>query len=430
MYKDILAKIKSKISDFFVQESGIVAIMAGLLFVLLIGFAALAIDASIWYSDRRQLQLAADAGAVGGAMALATTGKSTININATTDINLNNCSGASNCTIVAINNPPTSGPNSANQRAVEVILSKPADMFLSGLLLGTAPTLEVRAVAGAQPSNNCVVALSATGIGINVKGGASITSSFCGIAANSTASNAINVVGGGSITTSNVRVVGGTSTAGGGTINSTGGITTGAAPVADPFASTPMPKPGACTGKNNQTFGSGTTSINPGTYCGGIKLNNAAILNMAPGIYYMVQSGPGPSAAGNLTVNSQAKINATGGVTIVMTTTGGSTNFGTVNIPAQATVKMTAPTTGPTAGILFFGDRNSSGLSEKFNGGVSQTLSGALYFPTNNVEYSGQSGGVGNPCFEIVANTITLTGGGKFGNGCVNTTLGLIKLLE
>lgn len=419
MQKNLFEKFKNKINKFFMQEQGAVAILSGLLIVVVIGFAALAIDASLWYSERRQLQFAADAGAAGGALALKTTGKSTINTYATNDIQLNGCTSGNNCTIVAINNPPTSGTTAGNTGAVEVILSQPAGLYLSGFFLGTSPTLQVRSVAGNQQTNNCVVALANSGIGVNVKGGGAVVSPNCGVYANSTSSKAVNVVGGGSITTNNVSAVGGTNTSGGGTINATGGITTGATPLADPYGSVAMPTFSGCTQTNFQ-LNNAVQTINPGVYCGGIKLVSTANLTMNPGVYFIDRGDFDASAQSNITAN---------GVTIVMTSSTGS-NFGTVTLNAGLTANMSAPTSGTTAGILFFGDRASSGKNEKFTGGATQVLSGVLYFPTNDVEYNGQSGVAGNPCFQIVSNTVTFTGGSLLGNGCAASSLGLTQLLE
>jgi Flp pilus assembly protein TadG len=416
---DIFEKFKNKLGQLFCKEEGAVAILAGLVMVVLIGFAALAIDASFWYSQKRQLQFAADAGAAGGAIALKTTGKSTINTYATNDINLNNCTSSNNCTIVAINNPPTSGPATGNTNAVEVILSKPASTFLSHLFL-TTPTLHVRAVAGNPPANNCIISLNTTGVGINVKGGGNVVSSNCGIASNSSASDSINVVGGGSISTNTVTTVGQTSTSGGGSINATSGITTGASPASDPYSNLQMPTFSGCTQNNYQLTGA-TATISPGVYCGGIKTTSSSTLTMNPGTYFIDQ--------GNFDISAQTTLTGTG-VTIIMTSSTGS-GYGSVTINGGATVNMSAPTTGSMAGILFFGDRNSSGNNEKLDGGSGQTLSGAVYFPTNNVDYSGQAGTTGNPCLQFIASTITFTGGAALGNGCQSTAgIGSTVFLE
>lgn len=428
MEKHLFAKFKSTLRNFFLHEKGVVAVLTGLVFVVVIGFAALALDASFWYSEKRELQFAADAGAAGGALALKSTGAVTFRDYARADIQANGCTDTNNCTVVAINNPPTSGPSAGNTGAVEVRLSKPASVFLSGFFLSDTPTINVRSVVGNLPSNNCIVALANSGIGVNVKGGGAVVSPNCGVYANSSDSKAINVVGGGSITTNNVTSHGGINTAGGGTI--VGSQATSAPITADPYAGVTMPTPSStCTATNKLV--SGNQTINPGTYCGGITLQSSAKLTMSPGVYFLVQSGTSPSKAGNFKAVASSVITANG-VTIVMTTKSGagSTNYGTVNFPAQVSTNMSAPTTGSTAGILFFGDRKSSGLTENFTGGGTQTLSGVLYFPTNNVNYAGQSGVTGNPCFQIVSSTVTFTGGSLLGNSCPSTGLGNTMFLE
>jgi hypothetical protein len=91
-----------------------------------------------------------------------------------------------------------------------------------------------------------------------------------------------------------------------------------------------------------------------------------------PGIYYLDQ--------GSFTVNGGATITGTG-VTLVFTSSTGS-NYATANINGGATVSLTAPTSGPLAGIAFYGDPNMpvgkvggsgtiSALSVSVTGGVS-----------------------------------------------------------
>lgn len=414
-------KLKSVWSNFFEEETGAIAILAGLLFVIVLGFSALVIDASFWYSERRQLQLAADAGAVGGAIAYKTTGKTSVTTYATNDIQSNNCTSGNNCTIVAINNPPTSGPNTGNSSAVEVILSKPGDVFLSQLFLPNAPILHARAVAGNKPSNYCIISLASSGMGVNVKGGANVTSPNCGVYSNSPADNSVNLVGNSLLSTSVVSTVGNINTSGGGTLATTQGTITGASAVPDPYASVVMPTFSGCA-KNNYKLNNSSDTINPGVFCGGINLISGANLTMNPGVYFM--------DGGDFSVSSQATINATG-VTIIMTSSTGS-GYGSVTISGGSTVNMSAMTTGPTAGILFFGDRKSSGLSEKFTGGSGQVLSGALYFPTNDINYNGNVGVSGNPCFQLVGYTTTFTGSSTLGNGCSlsSSNGGITQLLE
>lgn len=406
MQQNLFKPYMSKFKSFFVETHGAVAIIVGLVFVVLVGFAALAIDVGTWYSEKRQLQFAADAGAFGGAIALSTTGQSTINSYATNDIQLNGCTGGSGCTIVAINNPPASGPTAGNPQNVEVILSKQVDMFLGGFFLSKAPTVQVRAVAGNTQPGSCLVALGPTGIDINVKGGANVVSLQCGAYANSSANNAVNVVGNAVINTKQVSAVGNVSTSGGGTITATNGILTGVSPIADPYGGLSIPPFSGCAQSNFSLHG--TQTIGPGVYCGGISLTGQANLTMTPGTYFLDQGG--------FTMAGQSSVSGTG-VTIILTSSTGS-NIGSVSITGGGTISLSAPTSGNLAGILFFGDARSPGQTEKFAGGSGMTVSGAMYFPSDNIDFHGNSSQSGNPCFQMVAQTMTFTGGASLGNGC------------
>jgi len=393
---------------FFKQDKGSIAIIVGLLFVACIGFAALSIDVGIWYQSQRKLQLGADAGAIGGAIALSSKGPSTVIPEATYDINLNGCSAGNNCTIV-INNPPTSGPNTGNEKSVEVKLSRPADLYLAGLFLSTGPILHARAVAGQKDSKNCLTALGTSGIVVNVKGGGVLDANNCGVYSNSSASNSINVVGGGVINAEFVKTVGDVNTAGGGVINSETGITTGASPTTDPFTSLTVPTTSGCTETNYQ-LNSATATITPGTYCEGIKLVSSANLIMSPGTYVIKGSF---DASGQSTITGN-------GVTIILTSDS-SGKYGTINFNAGLNATLSAPTTigDPFQGVLFYGDRAApSNLDHKLVGGSGQLLSGVAYFPTTNLEYGGQTTQIGNPCFRIIALTVTLVGGAGLGTGC------------
>ena len=69
------------------------------------------------------------------------------------------------------------------------------------------------------------------------------------------------------------------------------------------------------------------------------------------------------------------------GVTIILTSST-SGNYATVTIDNGATVTLSAPTSGTTAGIVFFGDRRASATnSNNFGGGAAVNITGAVYFP-------------------------------------------------
>lgn len=412
MKKNLLKEIKRNFIKFFAQEQGTVAILTGLLFFIVIGFAALAIDSSFWYSDRRKLQFAADAGAVGGAIALRQTGKSTITTYATRDIQLNNpacTAGGSSCNIVAINNPPTTGLNVGNSQAVEVILSKPTTMFLAGFFLANTPTLQTRAVATAgTAAPNCFVTLGSAGL--SLVGGSKINALGCSVYSDSTISGA------------------GTSSITANTVNATGSISATLVPptvsnpnapaLPDPYSNLQVPSYSGCTQTN---YSGSPASIGPGVYCGGFSITGGTV-NMSPGTYII--------NGGSVSFNGHPTINGTG-VTFILTSSTGK-NYPSINDAGGTTFNLSSPTTGPFAGILFFEDRNAPSPSIKLAGDTFSGIGGTMYFPSGNVTFTGNSVGTGNSCIQVVANSITLKGGATLTNPatCGGGTIKPVQLVE
>ena len=105
------------------------------------------------------------------------------------------------------------------------------------------------------------------------------------------------------------------------------------------------------------------------------------------------------------------------GVTLVFTKKN-SNNWGTATVNGNATVTLTPPKSGPTAGIVVFGDRNIPlGTTFKFNGGASQYLAGAIYVPTGAITFAGGIG-ASNSCTQIIGNTVTFVGNSSLAVDC------------
>ena len=68
----------------------------------------------------------------------------------------------------------------------------------------------------------------------------------------------------------------------------------------------------------------------------------------------------------------------------------------------------------PTAtfpGVLFFQDpRAAASGVDKLNGGSTMNLGGAIYFPAQQVQFSGNDAAGGAKCTVIVARLVTFTG--------------------
>jgi hypothetical protein len=92
----------------------------------------------------------------------------------------------------------------------------------------------------------------------------------------------------------------------------------------------------------------------------------------------------------------------------------------TASINGGGTTNFTAPISGTYSGIAFFGDRAGDTISTStFNGGSNMTITGAVYFPTQSIAYSG--GSVSGPnCTQLVVDKITVTGNAYFSSTCQN----------
>ena len=88
-------------------------------------------------------------------------------------------------------------------------------------------------------------------------------------------------------------------------------------------------------------------------------------------------------AGGDFKVNSGAKVTGDG-VTIILTNKNGG-DFAQADLNGNATIQLTAPTSGPWAGVLFYQDRNapvSITNVNKINGDASSKFKGVMYFPS------------------------------------------------
>src|SRR4029077_4526233 len=145
----------------------------------------------------------------------------------------------------------------------------------------------------------------------------------------------------------------------------------------------------SATCKNNYSLGShNTDTINatgttPYVFSNGLSLGAQASLTLGPGVYIIDR--------GSFSVGAQATLTAPSGTTIILTSSTGS-NYATASINGGASVSVTAPTTGDTAGLAVFQDRNAptAGTSaNSFTGGGTQNIVGALYFPNQGVTFAG-----------------------------------------
>jgi len=396
------------------ERRGSVAILFALMFTVLLGFTALATEVGFVLLKQREMQTAASAAALGGATALSSGHPTaTVEANAIT-ASAGFAAGTSGgiVTTVTVNNPPKAGNHVGNASYVEVVILQPQSLAISGIFGIKAWQITARAVAIVGNSGgNCFLQLgSSSNPGIWLSGGATINAPLCGLAANSAQSEALYVEDGATLNATSITVSG-TVTNSNGTINSTKAAQTSQPATANPYAGVAVPTYSGCA-FNNYNSSTTTTLSASGTYCGGISLYGGTV-TMNPGVYIL--------NGGYFNVSASTILNGSG-VTIVLT--GDSpANVATMTISGGSKVTLSAPTTGATAGLAIF--QNPTALSsgvDSIQGGGQFNVTGAIYFPNQEVEYSNGSSTNSATCTQLIASIIFFDGGASFSNsGCAGT---------
>lgn len=399
---------------FWRSRRGSVAIQIALMLTLIIGMTALGTEITFLLYKHRQIQSAADSAALGAGTALATGHPADPVLEARAIAASLGFFHGVDATTVIVNRPPLTGAHIGDASALEVIVSQPQFLTMVSLFRDGLFSVGAHAVAMQGGTGNyCVLELTASNAtGVTISNGAVVNLTLCGMAVDSTGSAALSVTGGAILNAKSVSVSGNTSVTNGGKINATDGVKTYQPNVPDPYAGVARPSFSGCN-YNNKSLGhsSSTQYLSPGVYCNGLAMTNDAIVVMNPGVYFIDR--------GSFQVGGAVRLTGTG-VTIILTKST-SSNYATVSIGNGATVTLSAPTTGATAGLVFFGDRNGplSNTSD-FGGGASVNITGAIYFPTQTVTFTN---GISNPsgCTQLIAGKIQFSGGAQFKNNCAST---------
>lgn len=384
------------------DQSGSYVIVVALMMPVLVGTAGLGTEVVWWLYKHKDMQSAADSGAVSAA---------TAGINLATEADSVTASygysNGINNVAVMVNQPPSSGNYTSTPQAVEVIVRQSLPRLLSALFGSGPVVITARAVALPNPGTGCVLGLDPTASStVAVSGSNNLNLINCNLYSDSNAAPSLNVSGSAAVAANQVGVVG--SVSGASSITAKNGIKTGMRPVYDPYAKVTPTMPTYCD-YNNKIQVKGTATLNPGVYCGDITVDAGATLTLNPGIYYF--SGADFSVAGNATVRGS-------GVTLVFT--GSGNNWGTATISSNANVTLTAPTSGVTQGIVMYGDRRMPvGTAFSLEGGGTQNFGGAIDLPKAALKFSGGNG-TSTSCTQVIADTITFTGSSNLQVNCAS----------
>lgn len=400
------------------DRRGNALVIAGAALPMLVGAAGLATDTIQWTLWKRQLQRAADSAAIAGVYdrELASGGTTTVDGTVTHDLTLNlhtfyglktgnpNCSGR--CTIEF---PADSGVETDQ---VKVTLALQQRLPFSSMFLSTPPTITAVATAASIPAGGdaCIEALDTTSsTGVTFSGNAAVEMPDCDIFSNTAGTNSAIGRGSASVTANSVGGVGGIQQSNNFTVNS---YRPYSPPLPDPFSNvTPDPTDMHCTSSSlSDSTNWGTLAA--GTNCfSSLSVGSNKTVNIPSSF-----SGPIYINGGNATIRGNFSCSS---CTIVLTNSDpNSTTIGTMTTNAGANVNITAPTTGTYKGIAIMQDRRAAtctGNCNTINGNSGSIITGAVYFPNQEVWYNG-TGNTTATCTMFVAKRVTFTGNSATSN--------------
>jgi hypothetical protein len=459
------------------DERGITAVVTALGIVVLMGFAGLGVDVTKWLSSTRAIQAAADQAAYSAASAAGTTfcpnNASTMQAKAVAAAR--GFVHGQDDTTVSVTCPST--------ESFKVTITQAQPMWFTRLFLETAPSATRSAAArvAGKKTDLCILALDGTnpseayvGADANVlavQGSANVTVE-CGVAVDSSSNYSLQAgSNAASLTANDVYLVGDMLPQSSGftpNITVTGcsscnpvippnQIDKHQRAVSDPYANRTVPAhscgstPGVTVSGTTLNPSNGTTSSgSTGIFCGGLNLTNTNV-TVGCGTYVI--------AGGQLAIDSNSKVvqstGCTTGVTFILTNSApGVNDYARVNYQGNNAGKLvlTAPSSGPYGGLVFFQDRDAPSPSSseidnstscgggskqnKFSGQAQIALTGALYFPSQTLCYAGGSStDSANRCTQIIAYNLIFTGSPSIksqcdGVGIANMTVPVPTLIQ
>ena len=402
------------------HRAGVALPMMAILAAVFLAFLGLVFDSGYVVYKKRAMQAAADAAAVDAAYEVKRSNNSRIASAGRYSARINGYSHGTDGVAVAINNPPSSGPNQ-NAQHVEAIVSQASPTFFLRILGINSANVSARAVAGYRNDGEfCVLALDpADGSDALLVSGTAGVTADCGFRSNSCFTDGDLTGGAASFRvkgTSNLMLTGmpQPQAVACGDIREQGGgnanphLIHDAATEPDPFAGLTPPTVPVIPDFTDYPTINGNDTLNPGYYASSdgtpsIQISNGTVTFTA-GLYIV----EGLAVTGG-TINAP---DAT------FFNTGADTTF---HLGGNATLDLNARSVDDAPAenkhILFWCDANSptfdgSGnrIEHQFRGTAADNLTGVIYCPTQHTDWAGTYDSNNGEWGMIVSNTIEFTG--------------------
>ena len=356
------------------DERGAVIILAAVMMFVLMALVGLAVDSGSLFGHKRALQTSADGGALQGGHEILRGNTSLITAAARTGSTENGYQHNVAAVNVDVYHPPVTGYYIGDNAAVEVVVSQPSPITFMTLMGWAPPTIPARAVAWAGAnSKTCVHVLDPNDeAAFNTQSSHVINAPNCALKVNSSHNWGGRLESNSTAIFSDATFTGDYVEQSSSALITTNGAFDGVWPrAADPLAYMVPPNTAGC---NHTDWEIDTPNITlwPGTYCGKFTLKNSTNALLMPGMYEM-KGGP-------MKIEGDSVIRGTG-VTMYFSEWGG--NFEPFSFSSNARADLSAPTSGPYAGMLFWSETGAGNPDDEFTFESSSThqLTGAIYFP-------------------------------------------------
>lgn len=177
-------------------------------------------------------------------------------------------------------------------------------------------------------------------------------------------------------------------------------------PEPDPLGYLQPPSYSGCTHNGRVKVSSGTVSLNPGTYCGGIEIASGSTVTFNPGLYIVKAD----SNDGGLLVASGSSVKGTG---VTFFNTGGE-KYKPIELMSGSSADFSAPTSGQWKDILFYQDRTAGKPGNVYYNRIQSNIVakfvGIMYFPTQILDLA-TSGSTVTITGAVVARMINIDSG-------------------
>ncbi len=371
----------------FRDEVGQTLVLTALCLGVMLGFVALATDIGLMFYSRRNMQIAADSAAVAGALDYlyngSVTSAQTVAKSASASNNFTNGTGG---TVVTVNVPPTSGPNSGSSGFVEVIVSQPIKTGFMGYFGMNSVAVSARAVAATPTAGTACIFLKPVPpavTALDLQGAYDIEAPGCGIYVDSTSPAAISIKGNGGKVNAKYLDVAGNATLQHTTKPTAPTMNSGTR--TDPWGNLSGPSLAACTVANTITAATVTTTTKLVSPVSGVVCFSAANVTLSAGLalpggaIYVAENGV--QIGGTMSIGTSSS-----GATLDVLT-------GTFS-QGNSVLSIYAPTSGTYNGIaLMQPATNQTQLQVQFGSG-NQTLNGYIYAPGAEVFLQDNGGGI------------------------------------